>query len=348
VDPSVPPSLERVILKALAKKPADRYQDMGEMGAALEAVQREVTGAGGGTPQPAPATGPPAEPPPPEIEVRGPGEELRRLRVREVTRGGIFCCDPGKLPPLFSAVKLSLPAEAGRSVEVAGEVVRQVTAGDAERWKMEPGFAVQLQARTPAQQQALSALAARLAAPPKTGRRTAAIPAPAALEELERRVAAGPYLLLGARPDSGFPEIREHARALRREIDSLRARLPPGDQASRVPRLLARLEAAVGLLSQPSERLMFDARHGNFQGVAHCVTAGTPPAVLEARRRALLAEYPARAQEAQRHLARAQVAQKLGNEAAALTEYEAALTADPLDLALHERYWELKRRMGGG
>ena len=93
---------------------------------------------------------------------------------------------------------------------------------------------------------------------------------------------------------------------------------------------------------------MFDARHGNFQGVAHCVTAGTPPAVLEARRRALLAEHPARAQEAQRHLARAQVAQKLGNEAAALAEYEAALTADPLDLALHERYWELKRRMGGG
>ncbi len=88
---------------------------------------------------------------------------------------------------------------------------------------------------------------------------------------------------------------------------------------------------------------MFDARRGNFRGVAHCVTAGTSPAVVEARRRTLHAERPGQAEQAERHVARAQVATKLGNAAAAILEYEAALSADPLDLDLHQRYWELKR-----
>jgi serine/threonine-protein kinase len=91
---------------------------------------------------------------------------------------------------------------------------------------------------------------------------------------------------------------------------------------------------------------MFDARHGNFRGVAHCMTAGTTAAVVEARRRAYLAERPGQAERAQRHLARAQVARKLGNPAAAMLEYEAALSADPLDLEIHRAYWELSRGRG--
>jgi hypothetical protein len=70
------------------------------------------------------------------------------------------------------------------------------------------------------------------------------------------------------------------------------------------------------------------------------------PALVEARRRALLAERPGRAEDAQRHLARAQVANKLGNATAAILEYEAALTADPLDLEIHRKYWELRRARG--
>jgi hypothetical protein len=113
-----------------------------------------------------------------------------------------------------------------------------------------------------------------------------------------------------------------------------------------VPALIAQVDAAAALLASPAERLMFDARHGNFHGVAHCVTAGTPLAVLEVRRQALLAEQPDAAAEAQRHLARAQVAAKLGNTAAALLEHEAALRCDPLDVDLHQSYWELKRSLG--
>jgi hypothetical protein len=219
-----------------------------------------------------------------------------------------------------------------------------VSAAEAARWHMAPGFALQLGALAPGAQAAVDALAAQLAAPAAATPRASELPPPLALAALERRAAAGPYELLGARPEEGFPEVRERARAVRRQLEALRPELPPGDQTSRVPALLAQVEGAAALLGTPGERLMFDARHGNFHGVAHCVTAGTPLAVLEARRQALLAEAPLSAAEAQRHLARARVATKLGNLQAALLEYEAALRKDPLDLGLHQPYWELRRR----
>jgi serine/threonine-protein kinase len=360
VERSVPPALERIILKALAKKPEDRFQDMASFAAELELAQREITGAAvpveareagidrRGEPErpreaafPAPVSG--------ELEVRYPGGKLRRIRASDVAHGGIFLCDEGAFPPLFSAVQVMVPVEGSPPLEVAAEVVRHVTAGDAERWKMARGFAVQLRGLDPARRAAVDAFAVRLAAPTTMqplSPQQPPMPAPLALEALERRAAAGPYELLGAKADAGFPEIRERARALRGEVESLRLRLRPEQQASRIPEVLARLDAAAALLGTPAERLMFDARHGNFRGVAHCMTAGTTAAVVEARRRAYLAERPGQAERAQRHLARAQVARKLGNPAAAMLEYEAALSADPLDLEIHRAYWELSRGRG--
>jgi serine/threonine-protein kinase len=63
-----------------------------------------------------------------------------------------------------------------------------------------------------------------------------------------------------------------------------------------------------------------------------------PAPLVEARRRELLAEFPERAAEARRQLARAEVARKLGNADAARQAYEAALAADPLDLEAHAAF----------
>ena len=344
VDPSVPPSLERIILKALEKKPEERFQDMGELAAELERARRDLA-----VSQPAQSVKPAAKAAPrpgTEIELCLGDGTARRLRAAEVAHGGIFFCDEGPLPPLFSRVQVLVPVDGSAPVEVMGEVVRHVTADDAGRWKMPPGFAVQLRTLDASQRASVEALETRLATRPPRTPQPAPLPAPLALLSLDRRAAAGPYELLGAKSDAGFPEIRERARALRAEIESVRLRLPPEQQASRIPQLLARLDAAVALLGTPAERLMFDARRGNFHGVAHCVTAGTSPSLVEARRRMLLAERPGQADEVQRHVARAQVATKLGNMAAAALEYEAALAADPLDLELHQKYWDLKRERG--
>jgi eukaryotic-like serine/threonine-protein kinase len=345
LDPTVPASLEAVILKALAKKQEDRYQDMAGFGAALEEVRRELT-------SPKPALRPRGElvprPRAPELDVRGLDGRRRRLRPSEVTRGGLFLSDEGVLPPLFSRVEVLVPREGGAPVEIGGEVVRHVAAADAARWHMAQGFALQLGALTAEQRAAVDGLAALLAAPPALTPQPLSVPAPLALTTFEQRAAAGPYELLGARPEDGLPEVRERARAVRRELDRLRSGLSPAEQTTRLAALLARVDAAVGLLGTPAERLMFDARRGNFQGVAHCVTAGIPASVIEARRQALLAEDPRPAAEAKRHLARAQVATKLGNFPSALAEYTSALRRDPLDLEIHKAYWGLKRKVEGG
>ena len=343
VDPSVSPALEAAILKALRKKPEERFQDMAAFASALQEARRELD------PGPKKAPDRPSgelipRPRAPELDIRGPGGYHRRLRPSEATRGGLFFPDPGSLPPLFSRLSVDVPADGPRTLRVEGEVVRHVSPAEAARWRMSPGFALQLGALAPDAQAAFDVLAAQLAVPPQTPA-AMEVPAPPTLDELEERAAAGPYELLGARQEDGFPEVRERARAVRHQLEALRPKLPPGAQASRIPALLSKVDAAAALLGSPGERLMYDARHGNFRGVAHCVTAGTPLAVLEARRQTLLAEDPRPAAEAQRHLARARVAEKLGNVPAALLEYEAALRNDPLDLGLHQPYWELKRRV---
>ena len=71
------------------------------------------------------------------------------------------------------------------------------------------------------------------------------------------------------------------------------------------------------------------------------------PALVEARRRDFLAERPGAEEKAQKHFVRAKVARAMGNEPAAKTEYEAALAADPLNLAIHQAYWNLTRQGAG-
>jgi serine/threonine-protein kinase len=274
------------------------------------------------------------------------GGGSRRLRVGQVSHGALFLCAEGELPPLLSRLVVPLRGD-GRTVPVTGEVVRHVSPAQAASWGMSPGFALQLHAGGPEERLAVEALAARLRGPAATsaGARETLDGATALglLESLEKRAAAGQYELLDVPPDVGLPEAREKARGLRRQVEDLRAKLPPQAQVARVAHLLERIEQAALLLGAPGERLLHDARRGNFRGVARCVTAGVPAAVVESRRRAFLAERPGQEAEARRRLARSQVARKMGNEAAALAELEAALQADPLDLDLHRQHAEMER-----
>ena len=83
---------------------------------------------------------------------------------------------------------------------------------------------------------------------------------------------------------------------------------------------------------------------GTRSGWRGVVAAGVPRALVDARRAELLRAAPARTGEAERQLARAEVARKLGNAPAALAAYEAALAADPLDVATLDAYLALHRQ----
>jgi len=271
----------------------------------------------------------------------------RTLPVSDLTRAGLFVHADADLPPVFSRVALSLHHPALPDLlGLAGEVVRHVSREEAGRWKQAPGFAVQLSGLTQGQRSILAALAAAPAqapaAPPAS--RPAQPGQRSRVEALERLPAGDHYALLGLARDAEFSEVRRAARQLRAELEAVRARPEIPALHARATALVGRLDLAQQALSTPAERLPYDVQGRNFLGVARCVAAGIPQAVLEERRRADLAGRSAKAAEAQNHLNRAQMARKLGNPPAALAAYEAALTIDPLDLQALEAYLALRRQ----
>jgi serine/threonine-protein kinase len=366
--PGLDTDLERSIMKSLAKAPADRHADMARFAEALRGARAHLALAEAGTTvitqasgqpafapnPPAPAKAPPPAPPvPPASPVKvelAIGDTVRRLTAVEVTRGGLFLGAERDLPPLFSRVSLGLvhPSLKAR-LQVTGEVVRHVSAQEAGRWHMAPGFAIQLVELTPEARAALTDLAeATRGSSQSSGAGGPAQPQPldftTQLRELEERPTALHYGLLGLPLDAEFSEIRRAARELRVRLEAIRARPEGPDQHQRASALLARLDLAQHSLSVPAERLVYDAGRGNYLGVARCLAAGVPQALIEGRRREYLARHPEQAKASQSHVARARIASKMQNLPAAVAAYEAALTADPLDLATLEAYVALRRQ----
>jgi eukaryotic-like serine/threonine-protein kinase len=356
----IDPELERAIMKALAKAPGDRHADMAQFAAALRPVlarleqpaeaaapppPRPIRSA---APAPAAVIAPAAPPPTPvRVELRG-GDATRQLVAVEVTRGGLFLGAEADLPPLFSRVALSVSHPALRTrLELSGEVVRHVSAAEAARWHMAPGFAVQLVELTPERRAAVTDLVEATRGAPATATQAPATRTCAEqLRELEERPVSTHYAFLGLPLDAEFAEIRKAARELRTLLEAIRSRPEAPDHHARATALLARLDVAQHALSVPAERLVYDSGRGNYLGVARCVAAGVPQAVIVGRRREYLARHADRERAAQGHLARSQVARKMKNHAAAIAAYEAALTADPLDLATLEAYVAYRRQAG--
>jgi len=297
----------------------------------------------------APPSPPPAAPPPPAASalVERPGGQAGPYPVSELSRAGLFVQCDADLPAVFSRVKLSLrhPALPGE-LALTGEVVRHVSGEEAARWKAPAGFALQLVDLSPGQRSVLSSLVAAPsapAAPPARGP-TPATSQRARLEALHRLTAGDHYALLALRADAEFSEVRRAARQLRADLEAIRAQPESPDLHARATALLGRLDLAQQALSTPAERLPYDVQRRNYLGVARCVAAGIPQAVIEERRRTDLTGRAAKLAEAQQLLGRAQMARKLGNPPAALAAYEAALTIDPLDVQSLEAYLTLRRQ----
>ncbi|ABS25321.1 serine/threonine-protein kinase [Anaeromyxobacter sp. Fw109-5] len=343
----VSPALERAILRALEKDPCARFADMAAFSAALR-------GARGDLPLRTPPPSPPRLPaggagsqkrdparPALEAEVRFGSGVPARLPLRELTRSGAFLRADGGLPPLLSRLRLSLSHSALRApLAVAAEVVRHVSPAEAEGWRMEPGFAVQFVDLAPEARAAIATLAdAQRPAPPES-------PAPGGeplLRDLEGRAGADHYGFLGVPPEAEFADVRRAVRGVREALEAARTRPGAADHPARATALLVRLDAAQAALATPTARLAHDGERGNALGVARCLAAGVPRALVDARRAQLLAATPGREAEASRQRSRAEVARKLGNSGAALAAYEAALAADPLHVATLEAYLALRR-----
>jgi serine/threonine-protein kinase len=312
----LPPHWNDAILRALSKKPEDRFPSVDGFLAALRGPVAEAP------PAPKPM------PPPVPLEVWLDPAAPQTLPARDLSRGGALVELASPPPPLFATMKVALGRGAAR-LELQAEVVRHVSAAEARAWGRAPGFALQF-----------------LGAPPITEALASAAerpPPPSALSADERALLArllaadptGPYALLELPLDAAREEVLARGTQVQTRLQELA--LGPLTALEQVQLRAAQTRAAeaVQLLSTPLSRLRLDAALRNPHGVARCFGKGLTRADVEREHAAYRKAHPEAAAQAEVALGRWRLAQRNGQAEAAARELEAALTADPLNPELH-------------
>jgi len=340
----LPPGLDDAILKAMRKRPEDRFDDMLAFGAALSRART----AAAASPEPAIAAPAPAPAPAPIPAVRvlfDRQSEPREFPATQLSRAGVYLESGAPLPAPFSRVSVAVP-DGGDGVSlVPAVVVRVVEPSEAQAWGMAAGFALQFDPSTPAERAALERLAG---APPSTPRSEPSDESAAALlEVLDGKSTGTHYEFLGLPLDAELKDVQSRARSLRVQLERLRGRKLSARHAGLVGPLLTRVTFAADVIGVASERLAYDVGCENHLGVARCIAAGLPEALLAQRRLEFLREHPGASERARKCLSRAKVARSLGNKDFARAQYEEALASDPLDLDAHREYWALRREADG-
>jgi serine/threonine-protein kinase len=274
-----------------------------------------------------------------------PGAEARRMACTDLTRGGACLCTDGALPPLRSRVSLTLEFQ-DRLLPCVAEVVRHVPAEQATSWGMRAGFAIQFIDLSPEMREALDRLGqGQTPAPLRSSKTLPDDPhAEALLGALPRDMSSDPYQLLSLPPDATFDDVRHHVRTVQRNLEAIASRPLSARQVRELAEVRNRVERAADLLGQPRQRIEHDSRHGNYPGVARCIASGLTATEIESLRARYLRAHPGTEMRGRLHATNAFNSETHGQINSALEEYEKALSADPLNLPLQQRYWSLKRR----
>ena len=333
VRPGLAPALSAVLLRALAKRPEERFSSAAELRAALEdALSRSRV---------------PSRPPAFTASIAVPGQGGEREYVCEpMGRAGLFLRSTDKPPTLLSDVPLRLRLPGGE-LACTGQVVRHVTAEQARDWNMAPGFGVELRDTSAAFQRTFTRLLTGSSEPrpepvapedPRVAR---------VLSEFRQRLAGDRYAVLGVPRDADADSIRAHAREARAHLEPLLALPLQPLQRSFVQRALARVTECLGVLGHPERRVEYDAELCNVRGVMRCLAAGLTVTALEASRQRYFQRHPQTEGHSVLHMASAEAFASAGRLSEALACYEAALRADPLCLEALKRWHALRSRMRG-
>ncbi|MFZ5443659.1 MAG: protein kinase domain-containing protein [Myxococcota bacterium] len=370
VNPSVPPALSQVVMKALAKKPDARFKSAGDFGQALEVALKEAeTSVGSGlraapvepaadraTPAPVDAVlsrvtpVQPVVPAPPrhvarfDIQVKTEQGAVRTLTCQDVSRAGCFVVSHEPPPRVFSRVTVTIPAVGS----VVADVVRHVTKEQAEAWHMPQGFGLQFANVRPEQREALDNLTRGLPVAPVA-------PTPAAsqaddplveklLVDVRKRIQGDHYVVLALPQDVDIPTVKARGRELATQLNELGKRnISPG-QRKQLDAAIERLRLAVEVLSTPVKRAEFDGMRANWRGVLVCLSAGLRATELEELRKSFLKTNEGTPSRVALHLMTADAHQREGKLADALRVVEHMLTIDPFNLELYHRRRALLQR----
>jgi serine/threonine-protein kinase len=164
------------------------------------------------------------------------------------------------------------------------------------------------------------------------------------LTMLLQRMHSDPYVLLSLPQDATFDDVRQHARAALTALDNIASRPLSVRQAKDLSEMRARVEKAADMLGHPRQRIEHDAWRANYSGVARCISSGLTATEIESLRARFLQAHPGAETRERIHSTTASAWEAQSRIDLALAEYEKALTADPLNLSLQQRYWSLKQR----
>ncbi|WP_407739237.1 protein kinase domain-containing protein [Hyalangium sp.] len=328
----VSPELSRVLARAMAKRPEDRFATAEELRQALQSSLR------------------PEQQPPPLLTARvrvSGGSGSAELRCERMGRAGLFLHTEAPPPALLEDVGLLLKLPGGE-LACTAQVVRHVSAQQARQWNMVPGFGVQLRDSAPGFLEAFERLLAGERVAPQTPPLSSVAEDPqaeAALQRFRSRLLGDHYLVLGATWDADFDTVRVNAREARLTLEPLlKHPLSPGQRAQ-VERALARVAEAFHVLGHPERRAEYDASLRNLEGLLRCLSGGLTVTDLEQCRHRFLARHRVPEGHATLHLATGDAFAAQGQLPEALISYEAALRVDPLDLESLKRWRSARARL---
>jgi len=340
----LPKAWSDAILKALSKNPKERYETAV---AFAEALAWALTPAAQVVPSAsaaASALSPLREsgPPPPALPGVEIWDETRQAwspqKLIEWNSSGCFIEDT-HLPPLFSGVRMRIASQ----LVLTAEVVQHVRPEQSQQWHLPAGYGLQFSPQEPSGKHMLASIQqGKYPTPPAESLHNAQ--ADKEISALQKRFEqTDPYAQLELHKDAEFSHIRARVREIQKTLQTLEAQNISNQQRQTLQKLKGNLEKTLATIGSPLARAALDAQQKNFRGIARSIAAGLSALEVEQLRKNYLSSNPKAEGLAHFKMLMADALSKKGDLSKAIQFMEEALFQDPLNLALHQRYWTLRK-----